>query len=58
MTPTRADMRIELEAIVADVQDGHLPVETVVDELRDELAGDDERRVEVLHRALARVGAS
>lgn len=58
MTATACDAEIELEAIVADVRAGALPVDTIRDELAWELRGDDTRRVDVLRRALAEVGAA
>lgn len=56
MSATALDAEIELEAIVADVRAGRLPIATVVDELAWELCGDDARRVEVLRRALEQLG--
>jgi len=50
-----SDAEIELEAIITDVRTGHLPLDVVVEELREEQTGDDHRRVEVLRRALARL---
>lgn len=52
------DAEIELEAIVADVRAGRLPLDTVADELAWEQTGDDARRIGVLRRALAELGAS